>query len=183
MGSWYSLILVLRETSHGIFPGQGFWFLNYCSKASSAEWQGTLSLDKQGTEHTLKKCCGLYSGVTKQPRADFFVFWLICWTGGGSPRRLFRARPYGEPDAMKSEGIMAVLIGYLFPDTCPRLCYYSRSCMSAAATGVIQNFSLTGLIKISSKRYLSFLFCNFSLSERKAQCIIASCVFIVPLFL
>lgn len=34
---------------------------------------------------------------------------------------------------------------------------------------LIQNFSLTGLIKISSKHHLSFVVCNFCLSERKAQ--------------
>lgn len=33
--------------------------------------------------------------------------------------------------------------------------------------GLIQNFSLTGLIKISSKHHLSFLLCNFSPSEGK----------------
>lgn len=49
--------------------------------ASSARWQGILSFDKQGTAHThtLKTCCGLHSGFTKQPRADFSVFWLILW--------------------------------------------------------------------------------------------------------
>lgn len=50
--------------------------------ASSAEWQGILSSDKQGPAHTLKTRCGPYSPVTKQPRADFFVFWLILWARG-----------------------------------------------------------------------------------------------------
>lgn len=35
--------------------------------------------------------------------------------------------------------------------------------------GLIQNFSLAGLIKISSEHHLSFLLCDFSLPERKAQ--------------
>lgn len=62
---------------------------------------------------------------------------------GRSPTRPFKAGPYGEPGEVKFEGTVIVLTGCLFPDTRPRLCCGSRSCLSAAATGLIQNFSVT----------------------------------------
>lgn len=52
MDSWHSLIIVSRNISYGVFHGQGFYLLNYCSKGSGAEWQGVLSFDKRGTAYT-----------------------------------------------------------------------------------------------------------------------------------
>lgn len=49
--------------------------------AEPAACQGVQSLDKQGTAHTQCRGCDLHSAVTKQPRADFFVFGVIHQAG------------------------------------------------------------------------------------------------------
>lgn len=55
--------------------------------------------------------------------------------------------------------------------------------IGAAATWPDLEFLIQALIKISCKSCLSFLFCNFSLSEKKSLMLSLSRVSVMPLFL
>lgn len=124
---------------------------------------------------SLKTGCGLHSSVTKQPRADFFVFWVLHWAGsgeGGSPRRPFKLGlmeswiKWNSRILRLSSEDMYFLMHVFPPPLLLQQVMYECSCHLAW----FKSFSLTGLIKISSRHHLSFLLCNFSLLERKAQC-------------